>query len=411
MCNTCVQNNQLDRVLDQIASTREKADIEPITQCLEVKQELAQIKNEVKAKPPPEPTKAHIPAWVKPQNQSISERNNGVKENYDGIRLRGITESKAGTGGEQYDEDVEQVERIFIFLAVKNCPIDDVKRIRTYDQNKNRTILVKVSNDHQRRKILLSAHKMATYEKRVYISQELNSKEKQTENEILQLRRSILDYGVSPRELRIRQLRLKKRIDNKRVFIDNKEESKHNDLSLEFDWLENTKPKIKTLFLNVRSLLDFNRRQAFTNEIAKLGWHPLPNQNLADRLQTGSSPLPPRIRKPKQQYFCIYSPPINSPYRASKNNLEVFLNEIKNTAAEHESTIVITNDLNRDTADWESMKSKDTYEKNVVRKRRNELTTNPTTWRQTTLRRIAQTVTWKHRNRPNRYKTRSRVFC
>ena len=163
VCNTCVQNNKRDRVLDQIASTTGKADVEAITRCVEeVKRELAQIKTEVKAKPPPELTKAHIPAWVKPQNQSIPNRNNGVKENYEGIRFRGIPESKAGTGREQYDEDVEQVKQKFIFLAVENCRIDDVKRIEIYEQNKSWTILVKVSNEHQRRKVLLSAHIMAT---------------------------------------------------------------------------------------------------------------------------------------------------------------------------------------------------------------------------------------------------------
>ena len=249
-------------VFDQIASTRKRADIEAINRCVEeVNQEMAQIKTEVKAKPSPEPTTAHIPAWVNPQNQSIPKQqtNNGVKENYDGIRFHGIPESKAGSGREQIDEDVEQVKRIFIFLAVENCPIDDVKSIGTYDQKKIRTILVNFSNEHQARKNLLSAHKMVIYEKRVYISRELNPEEEQTENEILQLRRSILDSGVKPRKLRIRHLRLQQRIDNKWVFTDNKKVSKQKDSSLEFDSIENTKPKIKTLIFNVRSLLDFNR--------------------------------------------------------------------------------------------------------------------------------------------------------
>ena len=138
MFSLCAINNKRDRVLDQIASTTERADVEAITRCVEeVKRELAQIKTEVKAKPPPELTKAHIPAWVKPQNQSIPKMYNGVKENYDGIRFHGITESKAGTGREQYDEDVEQMKQKFIFLAIENCRIDDVKRIETYVQNKS----------------------------------------------------------------------------------------------------------------------------------------------------------------------------------------------------------------------------------------------------------------------------------
>ena len=165
----------------------------------------------------------------------FSQNNNRVKENYDGICFLGIPESKAKTGRERYEEDLEQVKRIFIFLAVENCPIGDVKRIGAYDQNKSRRILVKFSKVHQRRKILLSAHKMETYEKRVYISRELNPEEKQIENEILQLRRSILDSGVNPRERPIPILRLQQRSDNKWVFTDNKEESKQEDSSLQFD--------------------------------------------------------------------------------------------------------------------------------------------------------------------------------
>ena len=190
------------------------ADVEAITRCVEeVKQELAQIKAEVKAKPPPEPTKAHILAWVKPKNQSVRKKNNGVKGNYDGILFRGIPESMGGTVRELYVEDVEQVKRIFIFLAVENCPIDDVKRIETYDQNKNQKLLVNLSNEHQRLKILPSAHKMqnGNLRKKVYISRKLNPKEKQSENEILHFRRNLLNSGVNPRELRIQQLRLHQR--------------------------------------------------------------------------------------------------------------------------------------------------------------------------------------------------------
>ena len=80
VCKTCVQNNQTDRVLDQIASTREGADFEALTRCAEeVKQKLAQIKTEVKAKPSPEPTKAYIPVWVKSQNQSIPKKTKELK--------------------------------------------------------------------------------------------------------------------------------------------------------------------------------------------------------------------------------------------------------------------------------------------------------------------------------------------
>ena len=91
-------------MLDQIASTRERADFEAITRCAEeVKQKLAQIKTEVKAKPSPEPTKAYIPVWIKSQNQSIPKKNKEVKDSENSISFLVIPESKAGIGRERYD--------------------------------------------------------------------------------------------------------------------------------------------------------------------------------------------------------------------------------------------------------------------------------------------------------------------
>ena len=63
----------------------------------------------------------------------------------------------------------------------------------------------------------------------------------------------------------------------------------------------------------------------------------------------------------------MYSPPINSPYRANEEEIGIFLRELNQTAVEQDFKIVITGDLNLETVDWESMSSEDTYEERVVR--------------------------------------------
>ena len=63
----------------------------------------------------------------------------------------------------------------------------------------------------------------------------------------------------------------------------------------------------------------------------------------------------------------MYSPPINSPYRANEEEIDIFLRELNQTAVEQDFKIVITGDLNLETVDWESMSSEDTYEERVVR--------------------------------------------
>ena len=62
----------------------------------------------------------------------------------------------------------------------------------------------------------------------------------------------------------------------------------------------------------------------------------------------------------------MYSPPINSPYRANEEEIDIFLKELNQTAVEQDFKIVITGDLNLETVDWESMSSEDTYEERVV---------------------------------------------
>ena len=76
-------------------------------------------------------------------------------EELDGIRIRGIPEST----NKETRLRQEQVQEVLTHMDV-NASIRDVKRLGRYEENKTRTILLKVPNAYQRRMILLSARKL-----------------------------------------------------------------------------------------------------------------------------------------------------------------------------------------------------------------------------------------------------------
>ena len=212
ICNDCVQNNQRDRVLDNLASSRESPDVAEIAKSFdEVKSEISKIRAEIKS-PPPEPTK---PAVRQPAQPIIRE-----KPTFDGVRFRGIPESSGKTARERYDEDVLKVKEILAHMDI-DCPMDDVKRVGTYENEKTRTIIAKFSSEHHRRLVLLSAHKLATYDKPIFVSRELSPDEKKLENALLIKRRYLIDVEkIAIKDLRIRNLKLQKKENKKWIDVD-----------------------------------------------------------------------------------------------------------------------------------------------------------------------------------------------
>ena len=95
------------------------------------------------------------------------------KPTFDGVSFRGIPESSGKTAREPYDEDVRKVKEILAHMDI-DCSMDDVKRVGTYKNEKTRTIIAKFTSEHHRRFVLLSAHKLATYDKPIFVSRELS---------------------------------------------------------------------------------------------------------------------------------------------------------------------------------------------------------------------------------------------
>ena len=137
----------------------------------------------------------------------------------DGIRIRGITESQNPEARNRQEHDYSEVQKILHHLNI-DTNIEDVTRLGKYEVNKARTILVKIPNPYQRRMILLSARKLQTYGKPVFISRQLSKEEAEQENQALIKRRELLRQRMDPRDLRVRDGALYKRVDRKWIKVE-----------------------------------------------------------------------------------------------------------------------------------------------------------------------------------------------
>ena len=218
ICNACVRLNHRDRTLDKLASTRENNDIKPIVESVEevknqlqsltsnignvegIKDQITSLRTEMAPRPDSELTTSRTTKTSEPKTQK-------KKENYDGLRVRGIAESKAKSPRERYEHDVKEVKSILELLKI-DCPIDDVRRLGNYDGKKDRTLIIKTTSEHQRRLILLSLYKLKTYSKKVYMSKELSPEDQKIENDYLKLRRKMIENEYDKKRLRIRNLKL-----------------------------------------------------------------------------------------------------------------------------------------------------------------------------------------------------------
>ena len=85
-----------------------------------------------------------------------------------------------------------------------NASIGDVIRLGRYDENKIKTILLKVPNAYQRRMILLSARKLKNSPQPIFLSRQLTKEE--ADQEILALvrrRQLISDKSVDRKDIRV----------------------------------------------------------------------------------------------------------------------------------------------------------------------------------------------------------------
>ena len=127
----------------------------------------------------------------------VHHSKNATKEQYDGIRFRGIPELKTSNSRERYEHDLKQVKLITKHLNV-TCNVTDLKRLGKFSEGKDRTLIAKIDSDYAKRLILLSLRKMKDYKTPVFISKELNPEERKIEYELLlqQKTSSNVKYGT-----------------------------------------------------------------------------------------------------------------------------------------------------------------------------------------------------------------------
>ena len=103
--------------------------------------------------------------------------------------------------GEELEFSVFQ--KILTHLDVET-EIGDIVRLGKYDENKRRTILLKVPNVWKRRLISSSARILTTFEHPVFLSRQLSNEEVVLENKDLMMRRELITKGIDPKDLRVK---------------------------------------------------------------------------------------------------------------------------------------------------------------------------------------------------------------
>ena len=80
--------------------------------------------------------------------------------------------------------DYTEVQQILTHINV-STEINDIIRHGKYDENKTRTILIKIPNPWQRREILLYARELKTFDAPIFPSLQLSRDEADLENKAL----------------------------------------------------------------------------------------------------------------------------------------------------------------------------------------------------------------------------------
>ena len=124
-----------------------------------------------------------------------------------GVRVRGIPELKDTNARKRGEHDKAEIENLLKFLKV-DSNIEDCRRIGTYNENKDRTIIVKLSNDWNRKLLLLSLGRLRNYDKKVYLSRELPKEEQLLEKDLLKKRREYIESGIPRNKVKVQHLKL-----------------------------------------------------------------------------------------------------------------------------------------------------------------------------------------------------------
>ena len=264
LCNKCEKTNKRDVVLDAISSQNK------IDKSNENQEEM---KTFVKETVGNQLKKKEITSYKSDVESNLNDLGDVVtkkvkpktkpptNDHPSGVRVRGIPELKDTNARKRAEHDQAEIENILKFLNV-DSNIKDCRRIGTYNENKDRTIIVKLSNDWNRKLLFLSLGKMRNYDKKVYLSRELSKEEQLLENDLLEKRREYIGSGLPRNKVKFQSLKLLHYDDQSNTW---------DEAALDMGWWLNTNKnrtkQITLLTFNVHSVLDPQRRFTLANAI------------------------------------------------------------------------------------------------------------------------------------------------
>ena len=197
LCNNCVGEKCHETIMQDVNENKEnqKKQLQNIdAEMTAMKQTISEIKTFL----------THKAKETEVQNPVTTSATNTLKppEELDGIRIRGIKECADKNPMNRQNHDYAEVQKILAHLNV-STEINDIIRLGKYDENKTRTILIKIPNPWQRRKILLSARELKTFDTPIFLSRQLSREEAELENIALKRRREMIQGGIESKNLRV----------------------------------------------------------------------------------------------------------------------------------------------------------------------------------------------------------------
>ena len=168
-----------------------------VTDLIKLVQEIRSILNEkLSSRKFPRPSvqplvKHEVPKWTAP----IKEMN--------GIGIHGKPESEEKGATERQEHDLVGVRLVLVHLEVDTL-FTDLVRLEQFDDKDPRTILLKNPNPWHRRLILSSATKLKTSGQLVLVNREHSKVEADFEKKSLIRGREIINQGLEPRNIRMR---------------------------------------------------------------------------------------------------------------------------------------------------------------------------------------------------------------
>ena len=201
LCNKCIEEKR-HKKLAQSAHVNTVSNEHHETEMTDLKKTVSEIRTLLTRKPPDSGQPAQNSPITKSQEQMPKP-----PEELDGIRIRGIPESTEKEARVRHEHDLAEVQKLLTHMEV-NAIIGDVIRLGRYEENKTRTILLKVPNAYQRRMVLLSARKLKTFSQPIFLSKQLTKEEADLKNLALVRRRELINEGTDPKNLRVRDATL-----------------------------------------------------------------------------------------------------------------------------------------------------------------------------------------------------------